>query len=86
MPSQDSSSEVFDADDVKMQSQSPDTHDDNDNSAQDKESQSISAKCDLPKDTSENLQGKPENNYLDTGTICSLLVENKPGLPKFQVG
>ena len=92
LPSQDSGLEVFDdvhlgrSDYDEMQSPSPDRHDNNDYSVQDMESQSIPSKCDLPKDTPQNLQGKLENRYLDTGTICSLLVENKSGLPKIPGG
>ena len=92
LPGQDSGLEVFDdvhlgrSDYDEMQSPSPDRHGNNDNSVQDMESQSNPSKCDLPKDTPQNLQGKLENRYLDTGTICSLLVENKSGLPKFLVG
>ena len=69
----------------RMHSPSPDRNE-NDNSVQDMESQSIPSKCDLPKDTPQILQGKLENRYLDTGTICSLLVENKSGLPKIPGG
>ena len=45
-----------------------------------------SSKSDLPTTSSEHLQGKLENRFLDAGSISSLLLNSKEGLPRIPGG